>query len=50
MLSGTISMFIIRRITLTAIIIRTHIQKALHNNNVPNMKNVRNKTDTFSRR
>ena len=50
MLRGTISIFISNKITLTAIIIKTHIQNEFHNNNVQNMKKVRNKIDSFNRR
>ena len=48
-LIGIISIFINKRITLTAIAIRIQNPKYPHNNNVPKMKIVRNKIDSFNR-
>ena len=50
MLSGTISMFIIRSIILIAMIIKIHIPNEFHNNSVQKMKKVRNKIDSFNHR
>lgn len=49
-LNGIISTFNSKRMNLTNIIIKIQSQKELHNNNVQNMKQVRNKIDSFSHR
>ena len=50
MLNGIISTFNNKRTTLTKIIIRIHNHRELQNNNVQNMKHVRNKIDSFNHR
>ena len=50
MLSGIMSTLHNKRITLTKMITRIHSQNELHNNNVQNIKQVRNNIDSFNRR
>ena len=49
-LNGIISTFNSKRMNLTNIIIKIQSQKELHSNNVQNMKQVRNKIDSFNHR
>ena len=49
-LNGIISTFNNKRTNLTNIITKIQSHKELHNNNVQNMKQVRNKMDSFNHR